>query len=746
MLNKKLNIILLTDCLSTLQAGAEKQIFELARRLDKTRYDITVVCMESDGPCPAEIRNNLNCPYFALPVKRIYGLSGIRYGMQFYRQLKKKKADILLTYHFGSDIWGAFWGKLAGVKTIISNRRDMGFWRSFHHTWAYKLINPLVKKIVVVSAAVKDQVVREDGIPEDKIKIIYNGINYPITPDYRRINELKDNYHIAADDCVILHTANLKPIKGHIYLLEALAKIIPQYPKVKLLIIGEGPIRGELSALAFELKIQKNVIFTGKVPNALQILDIAHIGVLPSLSEGMSNALLEYMACAKPSVATFVGGNPELIQSGVEGYLVNKENVQELKEVLLKLILDPLLRKQMGDAATKKIEKNFTVDKMTQHYQDLFDSFYPTKNKVLHFISTGGFFGAEKVVLDLAYRQNQNGMTAIIGALIDPRQPDNELINRANALGIPTWETPVKSRFDLTAIKNLREYIKKEGIGLIHTHNYKSDIIGAISAREEKKKVIATVHGFTENSAAVSLYEAIDRWALSAWMHKIITVNNLLSKNFPRKKTTVIPNGITVTDNPSLTNIRQDIRKKFSINDSTCVIGTVGRLSVEKNQMLLLKGFKQLLHQFPELKLFLIGDGPEKNNLQAFIRREELHNSVILTGIVANPDDYYQAMDIFTLTSNTEGLPMTILEAMSHGLAVVTSNVGGIPDVIQNGMTGYLFPKNNLEEFINQCSALISDTSLRKMIGANAKRFVKTHYALEKTYAAYKKIYKEVLT
>src|SRR3990167_7592508 len=129
----KKNIILLTDCLADLTGGAERQIYELAKGLDKDKFNVTIASLECVGQAPRHLIEGIGCRFVDFRVKRIYGLSGFIQGIRFWRFLRREKIHILQTYHFSSNIWGTLLAHLAGVKLIISNRRDMGFWRTPRH-------------------------------------------------------------------------------------------------------------------------------------------------------------------------------------------------------------------------------------------------------------------------------------------------------------------------------------------------------------------------------------------------------------------------------------------------------------------------------------------------------------------------------------------------------------------------------------------------------------------------------------
>src|SRR3989338_4554051 len=288
----KINIVFLTDCLADLAGGAEKQIYELAKRLDKDRFNVIVVSLDCYGNASSELIESAGAQLFIFRVKRIYGLSGLVQGLRFRAFLKKNHIDIVQTYHFSSDMWGTFWAHLAGVPVVISNRRDMGFWRGKHHVWAYRLFNRWVNKIVVVSNSIKKMVMMTEGVAENKIEVIYNGVDlkkFEALPTIKRELGIKDN------ELVIMHVANLKPIKGHPFLIQAAAAAAKVFPNFKIVLIGKDEFNGQLHKQAQELGISDKITFLGKRGDVSRLLSAADICVLTSLSEGMSNAILEYM-------------------------------------------------------------------------------------------------------------------------------------------------------------------------------------------------------------------------------------------------------------------------------------------------------------------------------------------------------------------------------------------------------------------------------------------------------------------
>ncbi len=368
-----INVVLLTDCLAELNGGAEKQIYELAKGLDKTKFKVTVVSLETYGDSDPKLIEDVGCNFKKIYVKRIYSLSGIMKGFFFKRFLCEQAVDIVMTFHFSSDIWGAFWAKQAGVKSIISNRRDMGFWRSKRHVKAYQWINRSVTRIIVNAKAIAKHISEEEGLSSNKISVIYNGIHISEIQEDNKVKELRQRLGIKEDQIVVMHVANIKPVKGHEYLIRAFANVVKEKKEAQLVLIGEDLLEGAMQSLAEELGIENYVHFLGKRKDVSELLTVSDICTLPSMSEGLSNAVMEYMLAGKPVVATNVGGNPELVLDERNGFLVEKKNAGQLSSALLKLVNDAELRVNMGKNGYQYIAQSFSITKMIEEYSRLFE-------------------------------------------------------------------------------------------------------------------------------------------------------------------------------------------------------------------------------------------------------------------------------------------------------------------------------------------------------------------------------------
>ena len=354
-------ILILIDTFEDIKAGAERQVYELLKNIDRNKFKIYLNILHQNN-IPIEILSN-EYQVLSLGIKRIYSLKGIIGGLKFISFIKDEGIDILLTYHFGSDIWGALFGKLAGIPIIISNRRDEGFWRKKYHILAYKLINRWVDKIIVVSEAVKAMVLRDEKYGAEKVKIIYNGV------DAERFSKTQINPSLGIMDGakIITCVGNLRPVKGQKYLIEAASVVVARFLQAHFLLVGDGKLKSELNELTRKLKIEHNVHFLGKRNDVPSILAATDICVLPSLSEGLSNTLLEYMASRKPIIATKVGGNHEVINNEKTGILIQAKDSQAIAYQIIRLLSDDKFANSLAQNAQADVTKRFNLILMFWH-------------------------------------------------------------------------------------------------------------------------------------------------------------------------------------------------------------------------------------------------------------------------------------------------------------------------------------------------------------------------------------------
>ena len=738
-----LKIVLLIDELTDITGGAERQVYELIKRIDTNTFKITLYVLHHKN-IPKEIQA-LNIPVTGLGIKKIYGSKGIFAGFKFSKQLKKEEIDILMTYHFGSDIWGAIFGKMAGIPVIISCRRDEGFWRKKTHIRAYRITNSWLKKILAVSEGVKRIAIEQEKVRPEKIQVVYNGVDQNKFDTPYDSNAKKTEINLPHNAKIIGCVGNLKPIKGHIFFIEAADMVVRKFPDVHFVLIGEDELAGSLQSKVKSLGIENNFHFLGKrsdIPELLQIMDIC---VLPSLSEGLSNVLLEYMASGKPVIATNAGGNREVIANDSNGILVAAQDPRAIAKQIIRLLEDKDFADRLGKKAKETIKEKFTIAAQIKRVEEIVIQLsrkkMPQKDtelKIAHLISSSGLYGAEKVMLAICSKMNYNSYTSWVVNVHNSHNPHQEVLDEAQRFRLPTYTLESKGRFDIKTVYALSEFLKEHTIDILHTHNYKANLLGLLAARKAKINTVATIHGYIGNTQKLKLYEIFDRFILR-FFNKIVLVDDTLKKWFKngQGKYTVINNGAQIQENVPVNEASPDKHE--------LVIGTIGRLSPEKGHRYLLEAFSKIQKEFPQARLLIVGDGSLRSDLENLANTLGIREKVTFAGFQRDVYAYYSLIDIYVLPSLIEHFPLTVLEAMSYKKAIVATNTGGTSDLIKDRTTGLLITPGSSEEIYKAISIYLNIPPLRKALGENAWQFVKENYSLEKMVNSYKKTYAEVM-
>jgi len=337
--------------------GLEKLLVEFARNANRDRFSLRFISLGGRGTLAEDIEA-LGWPVTALNLPT--GLRP-RIVLRLARLFASERIDVVHTHDDRPLIYGAAAARLAGVPRVI-HTKHYGFLATVTHrqnlltSCAARLLNDFV--CVSHHGA---ELSRECGVPAAKLRTIWNGI------DVRRFA-----FHGPCPQGPIVTVARLSPEKGLDTLLHAAALVIQQQPDLRFQLAGNGPCRSSLEQLARDLKIDSNVQFLGEVRDIPALLRTARLFVLPSLAEGVSLTLLEAMASGLPVVATKVGGNPEVVEDGVTGTLVDAQDPPALADAILSIANQPARGADMGRAGRVRIEEHFDVRSMVASYELLY--------------------------------------------------------------------------------------------------------------------------------------------------------------------------------------------------------------------------------------------------------------------------------------------------------------------------------------------------------------------------------------
>ena len=346
--------------------------------------------------------------------------------------------------------------------------------------------------------------------------------------------------------------------------------------------------------------------------------------------------------------------------------------------------------------------------------------------------------GLEKLVIGLSSELNKKGFKASILCL-DKR---GELAKEAESKGIKVLSMGKKPGFDFLLPFRLANVLRKEKIDFVHTHNFGPLIYGGLAARMAGIHAINTRHGREEKKASSCI------WNLN---RKIIAISEdarreLLRHNkIPSCKVRVIYNGISIN---SKINVNKAVNKRqeLGLNPSDLVVGNVARLSEEKDHFTLIEAFFKVNKEMENTMLVIAGDGQLKDSLRLKVKSLKLEDKVLFLGFRDDAQELMYIFDVFTLSSTTEGVSLTLLEAMASEKPVVATNVGGNPEVVTDGVTGFLVPPKEPERMAEAIIRILSDRDMAKRMGEAGRKRVEEKFSLERMVKEYQEIYEDTKT
>ena len=256
--------------------------------------------------------------------------------------------------------------RLAGVRCIVRTRNNLGYWVTPVHRWLGWLCNLWTDMILTNCAACREAIIHDEGVSPRRVRVLENGVDLSRFPPLHPARQSPNGSTVPARVGIV---ANLRPIKNLDLFIRAAALVAPEFPHATFHIAGTGELGQELDSLARALGLEDRCVLHGPVADIPAFLAGLDVAVLCSRSEGMSNALLEYMAAGKAIVATAVGANVQLLKNNVNGLLVPVGDPVRLAGALRRLLRDPALGRRLGTAARQKVEQFYSREAMVRRFE-----------------------------------------------------------------------------------------------------------------------------------------------------------------------------------------------------------------------------------------------------------------------------------------------------------------------------------------------------------------------------------------
>ncbi|WP_020676384.1 glycosyltransferase [Geopsychrobacter electrodiphilus] len=359
---------------------------------------------------------------------------------------------------------------------------------------------------------------------------------------------------------------------------------------------------------------------------------------------------------------------------------------------------------------------------------------------VLHIVNSLNVGGLEKIVIDLIGSFSCKYNSAILCL-----EGKGILGSDLDKIKILTLNR--KQGLSLGVVFAMVKLLRQNKIDLIHTHNAAPHFYGAIAGFLLHIPVVHTKHGRNDPSARKKV---LLNWFSSLLTNKIIAVSEdakrvcLEFEHVGQSKVLTIWNGINIAKfqkGPASNNVRGE----FGILPDDFLLGIVARLCPEKNHEMLLQACSHLANKGVPFKLLVVGDGPLRKDIMQQAADLKLESKICFAGLRSDIPDILNELDVFCLSSVTEGVPLTLLEALACSLPCVVTDVGGIAEVVEDGVSGFIVPSNSPVKFASKVFELFESAELRKNFSSAAQKRVSQYFSIQETAHKYEKVYESVL-
>lgn len=354
--------------------GTELNAVRVAERLNGSRFEVSVICLQAGGPLAARYAA-AGVRVVPLPIPSLYSVAAVRQGLRLARLLTERHVQIVHSHDMYNNVFATICARAARTPVIVASRR---WWRSAAAR-RYRVANTLAFRfahcVVANSPAVASSLQTEDGVRPERIAVVPNFVDdtafIPLSADQRaaRLSELC----VPADALVLGVVANLLPVKDHRTLLRAVALLAPRWPELHAVLVGDGESRPALESLTRRLGLEGRVHFAGQQPNEPNLHHLFDVSVLCSLSEGFPNSIVEAMAAGRPVVATDVGGVGDAVTDGETGLLVPPSNPERLAAAIEELLVDPGRRRALGVAGRERAHARYGAVAVVASLEALYD-------------------------------------------------------------------------------------------------------------------------------------------------------------------------------------------------------------------------------------------------------------------------------------------------------------------------------------------------------------------------------------
>ena len=363
------------------------------------------------------------------------------------------------------------------------------------------------------------------------------------------------------------------------------------------------------------------------------------------------------------------------------------------------------------------------------------------KIRVLQLGSPTGLYGAERWILALIKHLDPEKIESRVAVIKDSPSLEAPLCREAQKLGFRSHSIQAYGRANFSAVKLLRDLILENDIHILHTHGYKTDIVGLIATRGTRCKIISTPHGWTQQAdIKLRCYEFIDR-LIFPLMDAVVPLSEKLYdelRMFPGLNGSLhmIPNGVDISEIDSVGHIAEELNRWKS--EGRFILGYIGRLTPGKGLDVLLRSLTRLSIDW---RFALIGDGEQRQELEQLSASLGIAECIKFFGFQEDRISFLKGFDVFVLPSRSEGIPRCLMEAMAAGTPIVASDIPGCRVLVSHEKTGLSFPVNDARALAYRIGALAANLKVGKDLAQNGRELIESRFSAKRMAKDYQKLY-----
>lgn len=375
------------------------------------------------------------------------------------------------------------------------------------------------------------------------------------------------------------------------------------------------------------------------------------------------------------------------------------------------------------------------------------------KIKLVYIISNLSLGGAQILLLDILKNLKEKSDFDIYLITID----SGDYMKKFENSGINLIDLKEKGLINLKILIKLRKILKKINPDIVHTHLHTADFYGRIAAKQTGVPVIySTCHNYSSHHKGAdinkkSIFDIIDNLVISYSKSNLIAISEIVGKYLSKRKkefekvTEIIYNGVDIRKEKYVLNENEiiEFRKKYNLQKNDFVILISGRLEIQKGHKFFLESIKYYLKEKKNIKILILGDGSLRNEIENLIQKNDLSEYAKILGFQTETEKFIEISDLICVPSLWEGFGLVIVESMIKNKIVLAADVGGIPEIIDDGETGFLFVANNKESFLGKLNFIYNNIKKLESVKQNALCRVKEKFDIKKNTELYFQSYKK---